>query len=167
MTQEITTERLVLRPFVAADGPEVVRLLNDYSVSKWLARVPHPFGIEDLRLVDEADRSRWPDLAAICHEGSVIGAVSPRAEHLGYWIGSDFWRRGFGSEAVSAAVRFVFQTGARRIMSSVFEGNIASHRILKRLGFEETGRSLAPCLARGEDIPNVDYCLHAPESERR
>lgn len=167
MTPQITTERLVLRPCVAADGAQVVPLLNDYAVSKWLARVPHPFGAEDLRLVGEGGASRWPELAAITLDGDIIGGISMVPQHLGYWLGAAYWHRGYGTEAVAAALRFMFSSGAQDVVSAVFEGNDASHRILQRQGFRETRRDLAPCLARGEDIANVHYRLTRADWEAR
>ena len=159
MGNQIKTANLVIRPFVAADAPRVTSLLNDYAVSKWLQKVPHPFKPEDLYLFDEDGSSRWPGLAAIAAGPGVVGAISMRADHLGYWIGAAYWRRGFGSEAVSAAVRYLFDASDEDIRSGVFEGNKASLKILQRLGFREIGRGVEPCLARGEDIPHIDLCL--------
>lgn len=159
MCEPITSENLTIRPYVPEDAPRVVELLNDYQVSKWLAKVPHPFKAEDLHLFGDDGSTRWPGLAAIEAEDGLIGAISMRDDHLGYWIGSDYWRRGYGSEATRLGVEYLFAKGAGEILSGVFEGNQGSLKILARLGFEETGRGDHPCLARGEDIPHIDLCL--------
>jgi RimJ/RimL family protein N-acetyltransferase len=39
----IRTERLVLRPFVQADGPRVRELIGAWSVARHLARIPYPY----------------------------------------------------------------------------------------------------------------------------
>ena len=159
MTQEIRTERLVLRPFVEGDGAQVVPLLNDYEVSKWLAKVPHPFRAQDLRLHGEGGVSRWPSLAAVCRGDTVMGGISLHVEHLGYWLGRHYWGQGYASEAVSAGVAFLMKNGAQQICSGVFEGNEASARILRKCGFQEASRDVVRSVARAEDCPNINYML--------
>ena len=77
----IQTERLKLRPFIKADSEQVMAILNDFDVSKWLHRIPHPFTQQDLRILGPKGESRWPDLAAIEHDGALVGAL-PRGRTL-------------------------------------------------------------------------------------
>jgi RimJ/RimL family protein N-acetyltransferase len=39
----LETARLVLRDWTLADIPDLIEGLNDLSVSRWLAFVPHPY----------------------------------------------------------------------------------------------------------------------------
>lgn len=159
MPRYIVTERLVLRPFGAADGARVVELLNDFAVSKWLAKVPHPFTDADLRLVRADGSDRWPELAAITLDGAVVGGISAGA-HFGYWVGRDYWGRGIATEAATAMLAYAFNEGARdEISSGVFTGNHASARILDRLGFREESRDFAMSAARGAEVSNVNLRL--------
>ena len=160
MSEILKTERVILRPFTARDTARVIEMLNDLDVSRWLARVPHPFTRTDLRLFDEDGGSRWPELAAIARDGDVIGAVSLRPDHLGYWLGAPFWGQGFGTEAVRAGCSFIFDTfEADQILSGVFEGNTASRRILEGLGFELRERNHVHCAALNCEMRNLDYRL--------
>lgn len=167
MTQTIKTQRLILRPFVAGDGPAVVRHLNDFEISKWLSVVPHPFTDADLRILNADGTSRWPDLMAIEHAGDIIGAVSA-GDHFGFWIGRAHWGQGFASEAAGAALRYKFELlGAPEVQSGVFEGNAASLRVLEKLGFEETGRAPWRCAARDRDLLSIDFTLTRARWEAR
>ncbi|KMW57586.1 50S ribosomal protein acetyltransferase [Candidatus Rhodobacter oscarellae] len=159
MARYILTERLLLRPFRAADGPRVVELLNDFAVSKWLAKVPHPFGHADLRLVDEDGSDRWPELVAITLDGAVVGGISA-GEHFGYWIGRDYWGQGIATEATAAMLTYVFnEEGRDEITSGCFTGNGASAHILNRLGFREESRDFVESRARGVEVSNVNLRL--------
>lgn len=57
---------------------------------------------------------------------------------VGYWLGETYWSIGLGTEAVGLAARLCFvHLGARRLTAHVFEGNIASERVLAKNGFRE------------------------------
>ena len=49
-TFSLTTPRLRLRPFVAADAARLPALCGDLEVSRTCMRVPHPYGIAEARL---------------------------------------------------------------------------------------------------------------------
>lgn len=155
----ITTERLTLRPFGEADGPRVVALLNDFEVSKWLARVPHPFTQRDLRIQGPNGESRWPGLMAVDCEGAVVGAVSA-GDRLGYWLTPSAWGRGIATEAARAAVDYSFGTmGCDEISSGYLLGNDGSRRVLTKLGFRETRLTQESIAARPGLFDHMGMCL--------
>lgn len=163
----IQTARLVLRPYLSADADRVVSLLGDFEVSKWLAKIPHPFTHTDLKLTNDDGSSRWPDGAAITLDGVLIGGISC-GDHLGYWIAPDHWGRGYASEAAAAAADDFFQRRSDdQLASGYFEGNEASLRILKRLGFHETARYDLYNRAYEAERPNVDMSLSRADWEAR
>lgn len=164
--ETIQTERLELRPFTAADGDPVVAILGDFEVSKWLAKIPHPFTHADLRLENEGGSSRWPTMAAITRGSAVVGGVSATPAHFGYWIAPAYHGKGFATEAGRAMLRLLFgRSDADAVRSGYFEGNHASRRVLEKLGFAEVGRSVIPCRARGQDMPNRDMSLSRADWE--
>ena len=166
MTALITTERLLLRPHRAEDGDAVVALLNNLDVTRWLAKVPHPFTHADLRIVNTDGSSRWPNLVAITWDGALIGGIS--GGHLGYWLGQDYWGQGFGYEAARAMRDYQFDVvGVDALVSGYFEGNTASQRILTKLGFVETDRNMLFNTALDRKAPNVDMELARATWEAR
>ena len=65
-----------------------------------------------------------------------------RSAEFGYWIGKPFWGRGLASEAGSRALRFIFEaTDTACVTAMVLDRNLASRRVLGKLGFGETGVS--------------------------
>lgn len=164
----IATPRLVLRAPRPADVDAVVDELNDYAVSRWLARAPHPY--------TRADAEGWVARAsealaagrdlglAIVREDAPIGAIGlhglPDVGEFGYWLGRKWWGRGLATEAARAILAHAFdRLGVEQVRSGVFVGNEASLRLQMRLGFEETGRSRRFALARGEDVEHIDTVL--------
>ena len=43
----LATPRLDLRPLAGSDAPSIARYLADPEVTRWLARVPHPYRLAD------------------------------------------------------------------------------------------------------------------------
>lgn len=79
---------------------------------------------------------------AIEHEGLVIGTIGffPFPE-IGFVLRPDHWGRGLAGEAVEAVVRHGFTArGLVEIKANVDPRNSASLKLLRRLGFVETGR---------------------------
>lgn len=61
---------------------------------------------------------------------------------LGYWIGEGFLRRGYGRIMVDETVRHTFDSiGLNRIEAACQPENLASARLLERLGFVREGRA--------------------------
>ena len=159
MAQQITTDRLVLRPYHADDVPEVVSILGDLRVSRWLAVIPHPFTKDDVRIFRPDGSVSWPEMMAIEFEDRFVGCVSNK-NHLGYYLAPTAWGQGIMSEAVTAALMHVFVDQDRdAIASGYFEGNAASERILTKAGFEAGDRFDKHCAALGEDRAHVDMHL--------
>ena len=47
MSDEVQTNRLKLRTPNERDAGELTRLIGDWEVAKWLARVPYPYELDD------------------------------------------------------------------------------------------------------------------------
>jgi RimJ/RimL family protein N-acetyltransferase len=112
--------------------------------------------------------------------GAVIGVASltlptgelppgqtPVEGILGYAIRYDRWGQRFASEAVAAIVQFAFQTlGLTRLRATVMQGNVASRRVLERLGFTLSQSGVAEQPLYGEVIRLMDrYILDKTHPE--
>jgi RimJ/RimL family protein N-acetyltransferase len=91
-----------------------------------------------------------PQLVGACG----LGRRPSGAVELGYWIARPFWGRGFATEACTALIDIARSLGLERIEGSHFLDNLASGRVLEKLGFEPSG-IVAPRLscARGVEVP--------------
>lgn len=163
----LETERLVLTSVEQGDAVRIAVLCNNWRVSRWLARVPFPYELEDARafcgLVAQTTRTGSDMVWAIRLQGEkpLLGVISVTGMHgetpeLGFWLGEPFWGQGIMSEAAAAAVAAFFSRCAHPdLYCGAFAGNEASLRIQNRLGFQKTGNGLRYCLARGEDVEHV------------
>jgi RimJ/RimL family protein N-acetyltransferase len=74
---------------------------------------------------------------------------------LGYWLGEPFWGQGLMGEACHAVVAYSFaHHSPQRIQARVIAGNMASVRVLEKIGFDYEGTLRASLLRRGrfEDV---------------
>ena len=151
---QITTERLLLREFGEDDWRAVLEYQRDPLYLRY-----YPW--EDRSETDVRDfvamfrdwqfeqpRRRYQ--LAIVHRknGELIGNCGIRRKpdneweaDLGYELAPRYWGRGYATEAARAMVDFGFRVqGLQRISSWCIADNIASARVLERLGFQPEGR---------------------------
>jgi RimJ/RimL family protein N-acetyltransferase len=148
MPLTLETQRLILRPWAEADIPELVRLIGAREVAATTLRIPHPYREEHarefLRIVEKEDEQRLS--IRLRNNERLCGGVGlhPTAAHqhaeLGYWLGVPFWGHGYATEAAHAVVRHAFEhLKLNRIFASHFDGNVASARVLQKLGMRHEG----------------------------
>jgi len=160
----LTTERLCLRPPVAADAEAIFRLVNDWAVVRMLSRLPFPYPkpVADewiVRAAEELAGGRAYHLAITGQEDGrelLIGCVGLRLDaqrrigHLGYWVGRKFWGHGVATEAAGRLARWALANlDLDRIEAQVAADNTASAAVLRRIGFQAAGLGREPFLARG------------------
>lgn len=154
MTEPILqTERLILRPIVPTDAPEIEKLAGAREVADGTLTIPHPYpagAAQQWMLAHAADHERNGSIVlAITRRdgGRVCGTIGlhvdpnhHRAE-LGYWIGVPYWNRGYVTEAAGAVMQYGFSAlGLRRIFAMHYSNNTASGRVLRKLGMRHEGR---------------------------
>jgi RimJ/RimL family protein N-acetyltransferase len=153
MDRVIETARLSLRPLRDSDVDAIATLIDDYEISKNLARVPFPYHRSDaeefLSWVKSCTmKSRF---SAICLKGELAsfnGCISyewndeKQNAELGYWLVKPLWGRGLMSEAAVAMVNHAFEVAkVDTLVSCFFDSNPASGKVLMRAGFDVVG----PC----------------------
>jgi RimJ/RimL family protein N-acetyltransferase len=153
---ELRTENLILRPPAKRDLQPMTDMLDDIAVSRMLARVPHPYRLEDARawfaMVERGDQDE--PAFTINLDGSIAGMIGfknePDERSLGFWLGRQFWGRGLMSEAAQAAIAWFFSRyDCDALHAGAFEDNPASLRVQEKLGFEVIGSAPLHCVATG------------------
>jgi RimJ/RimL family protein N-acetyltransferase len=163
----LTTVRLVLRRPAEGDLPSIVKHANDWEVARLLGRVPHPYSMDDARFFLEKvvpNELTWAITSRVDNAFMGVIGLAPgarsRVAELGYWLGRCFWGNGFATEAGSAVVQYAFRTlGLARLTSGYFIGNLASDRVLTKLGFVRTGEDERQCLAQRKAVRSVEMEL--------
>lgn len=86
-------------------------------------------------------RSKGADMFAIFVESTAIGMMSLSHQDLlnhkaeiGYWIGSNYWGKGYTSKAFLQILDFAVSKGIKHVSSTIKEDNIASKRIWEKYG---------------------------------
>ena len=83
--------------------------------------------------------------------GSFVDEAFGKRE-VTYWIGREYWGRGFATIALS---RFLRELKARPIYARASADNIGSIRVLEKCGFKEFSRARGFANARGKEIEEV------------
>lgn len=150
----LNTERLVLRDFVEEDWPAVLAYQRDPRYLRFYEsneRTPDEVRAFVGRLIaQQAETPRQKVQLAIILQatGQLIGNVGIRKRTLGthqadigYELDPQHWRHGYAGEAAREIVRFGFETlRLHRITAHCLAENVASARVLERLGMQLEGR---------------------------
>ena len=147
----LRTDRLSLRPLNILDAAPVQRLAGNWTVSRTLDVVPHPYpdGLAEVWINETREKIRSGGdvaLAIVTEEDGLIGTVSMSRGRdgvsgvLGYWLGEPYWGEGYATEAVARMLRFaVEQMKLTAVSARVFVDNSASERVLLKTGFRRLG----------------------------
>jgi len=144
------TERLQLEPLRASHAMEMFEILSDPRLYQFIPRDP-PSDLGSVverfqRLEKRAspqDDEVW--LNWIVHskvDNQCLGRVEvtirqDRSAYLAYEIGTAYWSRGYATEACRRIIDVLFEDcGLTKIVAEVDTRNLASIRVLERLGFQ-------------------------------
>jgi ribosomal-protein-alanine N-acetyltransferase len=140
------TERLVLREFAPADAAGFYALNADVEVVRFTGDRPFRDLTEAEAFLATYDAyarhgfGRWSVYER--ETGTYVGfcGLAYRAAgdevDVGFRFRRDRWGRGYATEAGAAALRLGFEHfGLTRIVGRAMRDNVASHRVLRRLGF--------------------------------
>jgi RimJ/RimL family protein N-acetyltransferase len=86
--------------------------------------------------------------------GAGFGRMAGGGVELGYWIARAHWGKGYALEAGRQLIEIARALGLNRIEAGHFIDNPASGRVLEKLGFRPTGRTVPRhSCARGGEVP--------------
>ena len=147
---KIVTERLVLVPLGVDYLDSVNEYALDYENTKYMCHLPKRDSDETLSFLQDVE-SEWKKDSpgyyefAVLYENDHIGSVSVYFEdgigELGWIIKRKYWGSGFATEAAKGLVEYFSQRGCRRFIAHCDTENVASYRVMEKLGMTRTGRS--------------------------
>lgn len=166
----ITTDRLVLRLFETLDAEEVTRLCNNYNIYQNTLYLPYPYTVQDAltwmeRHLENYQANKAYEFAITDRETGVLyGAIalsnnkSFRHGEIAYWVGEGYWKNGYATEAAEAIKQFAFQEkGYHKIFARYFGSNLASGRVLEKLGMVQEG-ILKDHVRKEDRYEDLVYC---------
>lgn len=149
------TARLIVRPWRVEDAEEAFAIYSDADVMRYLGSgSAHPdlaYTRSWIERIAARNASFPPGLGLwavfLKGNGPPIGSVlllpldgGPEIE-VGYHLGKPWWGQGYATELASACVRYGFEElGLQRIAGVTFPENVASQRVLTKVGLRHEGR---------------------------
>ena len=165
----LETKRLILREWNKKDINDSVEGLNNLSVSKWLAFVPHPYTRKDAKAwvnhcieisKKGSKRDSYEFAIELKSEKKVIGGIGldkiskfQGTAGGGFWLNQKYHKKGYGTEALGEKLKFAFnKLRLRRIENGFFKGNPSSFELQKKFGYKIEGmrREGLRCKADGK-----------------
>ena len=176
----VSTLRLTLRRARADDADAVLSYRRLPSVAEWIGDPPEDFSARF------AAPERLDVLLLVERAGVIIGDLMVKIEdawapatmmsqargvqaELGWSLRPEETGKGYVTEAVEAALSICFEDlGLRRVIASCFTANIASYRLMERVGMRREGHKMKEALHRsGEWMDGYSYALLADEWRHR
>ncbi|MGL4584882.1 MAG: GNAT family N-acetyltransferase [Flavobacterium sp.] len=142
-------KRLYFRPLVLEDKEQLLHIYSDKEAMKHRASKPLETLADAEQMVLQAHRE-WEDkvkvrLAVVQKDTEVlIGTAmyffeSPTAVEIGFSIGRDFWKYGYGQEGTEGLIEYVkaHELEVTTIVGIARSANEKSLKMMQNIGFEE------------------------------
>ena len=171
-TPTLQTSRLLLRPFADSDLEAIyalqsnARVLRYWDSPPWTdrARAQSFLGACQQLELDGSGCRFAIELEATC---TFIGWCSMfrwnpifRSLGVGYCLDEHAWGRGYATEAVGAMLHWLYdRLDLNRVEAELDTRNIASARVLEKLGFVREGLRREDCVVNGEVSDSWIYGL--------
>ncbi|MFD7768105.1 GNAT family N-acetyltransferase [Streptomyces sp. NPDC059787] len=162
-TPVLHTARLRLRPFTDADADPLFALHSSAHVLRYWDSPPwteraraERFIAMSRKTADEGTGARVAigrasDGAFVGWCGLVEWNPVHRSASLGYVLDEAMWGHGYATEAAHALLRWAFDTlDLNRVQAEADTRNVASARVLEKLGFVREGTLREDCVVDGE-----------------
>ena len=177
MTSTRHTERLTLRRFEDRDLEPLLGYRSDPEVARWQVWPPQDRALvrewlDQVMTGEPGTPGRWFQWA-VESEGVLVGDVGlrtdadPRVMEVGFTFSRAVWGRGYGSEAVRSVLDAAFALGAHRVFGNCDARNLASARLMERVGMRREAHHLEDWWARGEWTSSFVYAILAREWTNR
>jgi ribosomal-protein-serine acetyltransferase len=155
LPEELTGDRVVIRPYRLGDGQVVWQAVEESRahLRPWLPWARQHQTPEETEAFLRRAHARWLtresfDLSVWSRDGHFLGGLGlhPRdwdvpSFEIGYWIRTSAEGKGFVTEAVWLACRLAFERlGANRVHIQCDPRNVRSAAVPRRVGFLEEAR---------------------------
>ncbi|WP_433294397.1 GNAT family N-acetyltransferase [Actinoplanes sp. CA-030573] len=158
----LTGERVVVRDPATGDERALVDMATDPRVRRYLGG-PKDQATAEADATAKVSEARWGQFVIVDRTAGVVAGSGSVARKRGPWeisyqLRHAFWGRGLAGEAV-ALVRdwFFAATGEDLLIATTQQANLASQRLLERLGAVPTGGF------EQYGLPQLRFDFHRPD----
>jgi ribosomal-protein-alanine N-acetyltransferase len=171
-TPTLTTARLRLRPVTSDDADALFALHSSAHVLRYWDSPPwsdrsraERFIARSRELAEEGSGARL--VIDSLADGAFLGWCSLsrwspdyRSASLGYCLGEAGWGRGYATEAAQSMLQWAFDSlDLNRVQAETDTRNLASARVLEKLGFVREGTLREDCVVNGDVSDSWVYGL--------
>lgn len=148
--ERIETDRLILRKPHIEDAPHIfASYARDPEVTRYLTWCPHK-SVEETSRIVEGMLEHWktgtiyPFAVVLKASNMLMGMIAMHHEGLrvaiGYVLARSYWGNGYMPEAARAVIDWALQQPSiYRVYATADVENIASHRVLEKVGMQCEG----------------------------
>lgn len=170
---EISTDRLILNRPKKNDLEDFnLQINSSEDFSKNLTSITFPFTQEQtdrwFELCDKGYESGESFRFAIREKniGKLIGTIGIHLDQkhhkaeLGYWLGKEFWGKGYLTEALKAVIGFGFKgLNLNKIYATHYLYNLGSEKVMQKSGMKLEGLQKQEYLQNGEFLDVKRYSI--------
>ena len=155
----LNSERLILRPFKLSDVKDLLeikskRIKNIKEAKQWIKK--------------SIDENGFYLAVVLKEENKVIGYRE--LCHLNWWdfkageicahFNKNYWNKGYSTESGKILINYCFKKlKFHKVYADTDPNNLASQRVLEKLGFKLEGRIRDRRIVKGQWIDEMDYGL--------
>jgi RimJ/RimL family protein N-acetyltransferase len=177
MTDDVVTERLVLRALRADDADAMFAYRADPEIMRYQSWEPQ--SLDDVRAFiagvsapEPYAPGTWRQLAIALREtreligdcGVHVPQHAPEQAELGITLAPAFHGRGYAAETIRALLRLAFETlGKHRVYGSIDPRNAASLALMRRTGFRQEAHFVESLRFKGAWADDVVFAMLARE----
>jgi RimJ/RimL family protein N-acetyltransferase len=172
------TERLLIKPISRGNEEAMFKYRSDPETNKYLSLIPK--SVDDVaEFINKASLDinvpgTWFQLAIIEQAtNQLIGDVGihflnsdseNKEVEIGYAFDKEFRGKGFATEALTEIIDYLFSSLKKhRIIASIDPTNLASIRLVERLGFRKEAHFIEGLYFQGRWVDNLIYAVLARE----
>ena len=171
---KILAGRYVIRSFEDRDAAAMAEHVSNPNVTRTLAaRFPSPYTERHAKAwIDLCHLEAEPVNFAITDNDDLVGGIGltvqrgarRRAAEVGFWVAEAQWGKGIATEALRAFTDYAFSRfDLIRLFAYVFEGNVASARVLEKVGFTYEGTLESSIVKNDEVYGELVFALVRPQ----
>lgn len=166
---EIESTRTILRRFEKSDLKNLIELESDPDIMRFTGI---GMALSEEKIIERLDNllkkpqgalGVWA--AELKSSGDFVGwfmlqKIDSENPELGFMLVKRHWGKGLATEIAEALIRYGFEVlGLKKIIATTNVDNVASMRVLEKIGMEFQKEISVPNVRLGKDIPLKSYHL--------
>jgi len=142
MKEVLRTERLLLRKMHDEDAAALYKIWSNATVAKYMNIEPFTTVEQALAMIRVINYAPYALRYSVVYNNEIIGSAgfndinnASGVVEIGYDLANEYWRRGFGTEIVSALLAEATHNNYLAMQAKIVPLNKGSIKLVEKLGF--------------------------------